>query len=98
MASGWDMKLSRGASSRHALLCAAECNPNALHATDAAFAPAQPLSDKALELERRARALKEVENEELRKAAELNVLSPARLQHAPTAGAASERGNDPPQR
>jgi hypothetical protein len=36
--------------------------------------PAQPLSDKALELERRASALKELEGEELRKAAELNVL------------------------
>ena len=90
------MKLSRGASGRRARLRAAECNPNAGDSTDAAFAPAQPqLSDKALELERRARALQEVESEELRKAAELNVLSPTRLQHAPTTGAASERGNDP---
>ncbi len=58
--------------------------------------PAQPLSDKALELERRASALKELEGEELRKAAELNVLSLGRTpaatpQPAQTHAAGSQR-------
>jgi len=52
-------------------------------ATEAAFAPAQPLSDKALELERRASALKELEGVELRKAMALHVLAPAKPQAPP---------------
>ena len=75
------MKLSRGTSHRRAGLQNATLNDAS--STDAALARAQPLSDKALELERRASALKEVESEELRKAAELNVLSLQRTHAAP---------------
>ena len=83
------MKLTRGACDRWALLPGPEWRTLTPHVScaEAALTPAQPLSDKALELERRASALKELEGEELRKAAELNVLGrapavPAQQTHA----------------